>query len=221
MVRPSFVSFLRQWVRAQKLISCWKNILRGGEILTICMAARRIPSILQQLLFHQCVLGEHASMPRIFLQFYTAPEHDFVTSLLGMLDIHSFSENSCAPLSASALFNTGLIESHCTAASVCRSYWSKWRSSFVNIFEMAVERVLHVFVGQAEMILHYLPNAGMVPLWNTWSRSKSDRVWSQSLDASTVPSSSLDRVSVTSQGWGTHLVQKAILPSGYQHRRRR
>ena len=61
--------FLRQWVRAQKLISCWKNILCGGEILCICMAARRVPSILEQLLFHQCVLGQHASMPRTFWEF--------------------------------------------------------------------------------------------------------------------------------------------------------
>ena len=40
---------------------------------------------------------------------------------LWMCWIHSCSENSLAPMSANAFNNTGLIESQCTAASVCRS----------------------------------------------------------------------------------------------------
>ena len=113
------------------LSSSNESVIKNGfHVLSTSFVVEKFyPSVWQQDVPHQfwsncystSVSLDNTQECQRFLRIYTTLEPGLVTSLINVLDIHSCSENSCARLSASALNNTGLIESQCSATSVCRS----------------------------------------------------------------------------------------------------
>ena len=121
----------------QDWFSCWSNILYDISILSILLAKKTCPII----------SGEIASPPecpwieRMYAKDpWEVSQYSNLTLLLPLWiwSIDSDYFNSSAPFSQNPLNNLGRIVSQCTAPSVSRSSWSKWRSNLTpsSIFAM-------------------------------------------------------------------------------------